>query len=45
LALFDEFANKQKAVRGEAATNFKFPDSTDGGSEGTDDDLGGDLYE
>ena len=50
LALFDEFAEKQKAVRGEAATNFKFPDSTDGGSDGhdnlgDDDDNVGDMYE
>lgn len=49
LALFEEFADKQKAVRGEAATNFKFPDSTDASGEvdaaNDDDDAGGDLYE
>jgi transitional endoplasmic reticulum ATPase len=49
LALFDEFSDKQKAVRGEAATNFKFPDSPGGSSDSNDtndeDDLGGDLYE
>jgi transitional endoplasmic reticulum ATPase len=51
LALFDEFAEKQKAVRGEAATNFKFPDSVDGGrnegndNHGDDDDTMGDMYE
>ncbi|KAL7547764.1 hypothetical protein ACHAWF_011044 [Thalassiosira exigua] len=50
LALFEEFADKQKAVRGEAATNFKFPDS-DGSGDGADNDAsvdaddGGDLYE
>ncbi|KAL7451199.1 hypothetical protein ACHAWC_004353, partial [Mediolabrus comicus] len=32
LTLFEEFAEKQKAVRGEAATNFKFDDATGGGS-------------
>ena len=48
LALFEEFADKQKAVRGEAATNFKFPDSNDAGGEGDAADEGdddGDLYE
>jgi len=49
LALFEEFADKQKAVRGEAATNFKFPDSSDAAGEGDeaddDDQTGGDLYE
>lgn len=47
LALFEEFAEKQKAVRGEAATNFKFPDSADAGGENNDgdDNDGGDLYE
>lgn len=49
LALFDEFSDKQKAVRGEAATNFKFPNSPGGASESNDtnddDDLGGDLYD
>ncbi len=46
LALFEEFAEKQKAGRGEAATNFKFSDSDstgsgDGGEEQQDDD---DIY-
>ncbi len=48
LALFEEFADKQKAVRGEAATNFKFPDSNDAGGESNAADEGdddGDLYE
>jgi len=39
LALFEEFAEKQKAGRGEAATNFKF-DSQDGeGDDATEEDL------
>lgn len=46
LALFEEFAEKQKAGRGEAATNFKFDDKAstlgDGGEE-ADDAV--DLYE
>jgi len=33
LALFEEFAEKQKSGRGEAATNFKFEDSAAGSSE------------
>ena len=43
LALFEEFAEKQKAGRGEAATNFKFddPKSAAGDEEGGADD---DLY-
>lgn len=52
LALFEEFADKQKAVRGEAATNFKFPDASDAAAGGDDEsneaddgDDGGDLYE
>ena len=46
LALFEEFADKQKAVRGEAATNFKFPDSPGAEvDEADDDDDAGDLYE
>lgn len=51
LALFEEFSDKQKAVRGEAATNFKFPDATDGAAadgdsnDAVDDADGGDLYE
>merc|ERR1712127_353943 len=50
LALFEEFADKQKAVRGEAATNFKFPDAADAAAGGDDEnndangDDGGDLY-
>lgn len=45
LALFEEFAEKQKAGRGEAATNFKFDeqDGTESNEEG--DDLSADLYE
>eukprot|EP00578_Thalassiosira_sp_NH16_P014836 CAMPEP_0181126966 /NCGR_PEP_ID=MMETSP1071-20121207/27930_1 /TAXON_ID=35127 /ORGANISM="Thalassiosira sp., Strain NH16" /LENGTH=935 /DNA_ID=CAMNT_0023212641 /DNA_START=50 /DNA_END=2857 /DNA_ORIENTATION=+ len=50
LALFEEFADKQKAVRGEAATNFKFPgsgDTADGDSNDANeaDETGEDLYE
>ncbi len=47
LTLFEEFAEKQKAVRGEAATNFKFDDAIGGASteEGNDNDGGDDLYE
>merc|ERR1711957_1013021 len=48
LVLFEEFADKQKAVRGEAATNFKFPDSKDaagGESNGASDNYEEDLYE
>lgn len=49
LALFEEFSDKQKAVRGAAATNFKFPDTSgegdvandDADADGGDDD---DLY-
>lgn len=43
LALFDEFAEKQKAGRGEAATNFKFDDSLDA-AEGDGDATQDDLY-
>jgi transitional endoplasmic reticulum ATPase len=41
LALFEEFAEKQKAGRGEAATNFKFGDGDEGeeDDEAVDDDL------
>ena len=44
LALFEEFAEKQKAGRGEAANNFKFGESgsTESGADGDeapDDDL------
>jgi len=49
LALFEEFAEKQKAGRGEAATNFKFTDaSTATGNTDEDADeetLPDDLYE
>ncbi len=44
LALFEEFAEKQKAGRGEAATNFKFDeagDEAEENDEGTSDDLYG----
>ena len=33
LALFEEFKEKQKAGRGEAANNFKFADGTSAGSD------------
>jgi len=39
LALFEEFAEKQKAGRGEAATNFKFDDSETVEGENAEDDL------
>ena len=42
LALYEEFAEKQKAGRGEAATNFKFGDSSAGEAadeDAADDDL------
>lgn len=42
LALFEEFAEKQKAGRGEAANNFKFGDSEDTAAE--DDSIQEDLY-
>lgn len=49
LALFEEFAEKQKAGRGEAATNFKFSDAKEAKDvdNATDDDgaLPDDLYE
>jgi len=38
LALFEEFAEKQKAGRGEAATNFRFGEGSEGDEEGDDDD-------
>ena len=44
LALFEEFAEKQKAGRGEAANNFKFDDddeANEGAEDGSADD---DLY-
>eukprot|EP00559_Dactyliosolen_fragilissimus_P001916 CAMPEP_0184866088 /NCGR_PEP_ID=MMETSP0580-20130426/20747_1 /TAXON_ID=1118495 /ORGANISM="Dactyliosolen fragilissimus" /LENGTH=972 /DNA_ID=CAMNT_0027365565 /DNA_START=324 /DNA_END=3242 /DNA_ORIENTATION=- len=49
LILFEEFAEKQKAGRGEAATNFKFADTLgeDNGDDDADLDDGdnNDLYE
>jgi len=50
LALFEEFAEKQKAGRGEAATNFKFGDANSSAAEDGDDGadngaLPDDLYE
>jgi transitional endoplasmic reticulum ATPase len=39
LALFEEFAEKQKAGRGEAATNFKFEDGEDEDDASVQDDL------
>lgn len=44
LALFEEFAEKQKAGRGEAATNFKFSDTSADAVEDDDADSA-DLYE
>jgi transitional endoplasmic reticulum ATPase len=44
LALFEEFAEKQKAGRGEAATNFKFEDGGDG-EDDVDASVQDDLYE
>lgn len=44
LALFEEFAEKQKAGRGEAATNFSFDDA-EGEEMEEADDLVQDLYE
>ena len=43
LALFEEFAEKQKAGRGEAATNFKFDDGQSS-TASADDSLQDDLY-
>lgn len=47
LALFEEFAEKQKAGRGEAATNFKFEDGDGSAPEdgAADNALPDDLYE
>ena len=45
LTLFEEFAEKQKAVRGEAATNFKFDDAGSSAEDDNDDNGGDDLYE
>ncbi|KAL3770616.1 hypothetical protein ACHAWO_009380 [Cyclotella atomus] len=48
IAVYEEFAEKQKAVRGEAATNFKFDDAVGGGDEdntaNNDADGADDLY-
>jgi len=44
LALFEEFAEKQKAGRGEAATNFRFGEGSEGDEEGEDDGAMDDLY-
>lgn len=43
LILFEEFAEKQKAGRGEAATNFKFENDDDSGST-LEEDIPDDLY-
>jgi len=43
LTLFEEFAEKQKAGRGEAATNFKF--ETGSAEDGEEEDQSADLYE
>ena len=43
LAVYEEFAEKQKAGRGEAATNFKFDEGGDG-VEDADDSVQDDLY-
>jgi transitional endoplasmic reticulum ATPase len=46
LALFEEFAEKQKAGRGEAATNFKFDDKASTLGDGAEEpDNAVDLYE
>ena len=40
LALFEEFAEKQRAGRGEAASNFKFGEaSSPGGETAAEEDL------
>jgi transitional endoplasmic reticulum ATPase len=45
LALFEEFAEKQKAGRGEAATNFKFGENNSAsGADGEDAPAEDDLY-
>jgi len=44
LTLFEEFAEKQKAGRGEAATNFRFGEGSEGDEEGEDDGAVDDLY-
>jgi len=45
LTLFEEFAEKQKAGRGEAVTNFKFDEQEGTGSNEEGEDLSADLYE
>ncbi len=45
LALFDEFAEKQKSGRGEAASNFSFGDNDAGADMENDVTTGDDLYE
>ena len=45
LALFEEFAEKQKAGRGEAATNFKFGESDNSDVAGNNVDGGDELQE
>lgn len=44
LILFEEFAEKQKAGRGEAATNFKFEKDEDSSSSTLEEDIPDDLY-
>jgi len=44
LALFEEFAEKQKAGRGEAATNFKFLAPSGGDKAEQEDSVHDDLY-
>merc|ERR1712176_1328413 len=44
LVLFEEFAEKQQAGRGEAANNFKFGDSDASGADGEDLQQEEDLY-
>jgi len=44
LVLFEEFAEKQKAGRGEAANNFKFGDINSSGADGEDTLPEEDLY-
>ena len=44
LALFEEFAEKQKSGRGEAASNFKFGGESSSADAGDDDSIQDDLY-
>lgn len=44
LVLFEEFAEKQQAGRGEAANNFKFGDSDSSSADGEDPQQEEDLY-